>query len=53
MLHQPFESLVSEEVTETQLVLFYDRLKFESLVSEEVTETVALADVANNCLRVL
>ena len=34
-----FESLVSEEVTETQffLVLLYSQ--FESLVSEEVTET--------------
>ena len=34
-----FESLVSEEVTETGVYGLADLLSFESLVSEEVTET--------------
>ena len=40
MLHLWFESLVSEEVTETGGYWYWDAEKFESLVSEEVTETM-------------
>ena len=48
-----FESLVSEEVTETKKVKDSTFYQFESLVSEEVTETVCNFIVTSDSLRAL